>query len=774
MARRRKLPCRICLNNINKNTSVHFGSFLAELGENSLPVTILDALEKVMSVPLVINDVYPNQICQMCLGTLKASYELKMQFEESQSILQKYYKNIVDPSSFDKKQHAEQEEEVNFHGFLKNLGKSISAKFVTKHEGGSENDYKLEEPKILENKGNNIKNRYIIVDETDDGDSHETLLPKRNSDMGQDHIQSNENIKIIHLEDNEIPAAAIQEIQKPNTLSTEHKKNSEYVDVNENYDEALTIHNLKGSCIPEERTHFDQMDTISENSENMGCPKLEGSVDTEDKPYHGTSNIHYLCGNCQQLFSSENGYLEHLDSCENQQGDSFEGEGIKLDNPENSEEPGYSQKETPVDMNDDLILSALNMQFQCFNCKKFYKSQSGFARHLETCETQDDVENEALDDNFGNPRQPVHLKYTERENHIDMDDELIKSAMNMQFQCLHCKKLYLSEKRYIRHLETCEKKSCTTYSGVHIADASSEKPYILRNIQKEGTVDMEDELIKSALNMQYQCSYCRKIYASQVRYTKHQEICEKKHSDTLKNTKQKINKLWQCDLCERRFNQLKFLNHHVKAMHSSLGYTCKLCKITFRKRNSYCYHKLTKHSEQKYVCQYCGKKFFTNSSLKAHIHNHTDRTTAQCICPVCGKTFHYKGGLFYHMKKHTQERKYCCEFCDRKFYTLTAKKRHHRTHTGVRPYDCEVCGKKFFSSGELHKHEFIHKQERPYHCEFCGKGFTSSFNMKVHWFSHPGDFGCDVCSKNFVSVEVLKFHYRTKHKNFLKGETDSS
>ncbi|CAG9862632.1 unnamed protein product [Phyllotreta striolata] len=283
--------------------------------------------------------------------------------------------------------------------------------------------------------------------------------------------------------------------------------------------------------------------------------------------------------------------------------------------------------------------------------------------------------------------------------------------------------------------------------------------------------NIDKELLESALNLKYECTVCKKIFAREVRYKKHIEQCGSKTK--ISNTNDRFTPQSHCRYCPKSFNQQKYLNHHVNITHRIPFYTCEICKTKLKNKRAYSYHKMTKHTDVQHVCQYCGKTLVTAWALKLHIEIHTSRDTPQCVCPVCGKTFHYKGGLFYHMKQHTDERKYKCDFCDRSFYTLFAKKRHVRTHTGVRPYACQFCDKRFFSLGEKKRHEWIHTGTLPYRCKYCNKGFTSNYNMKVHCFNHAGDFACEYCNKSFIDDGVLQFHYKIKHKDLsLSGGED--
>lgn len=118
-------------------------------------------------------------ICSMCLGLLKIAYNLKMQFKNSEEVLMRHFREtlyslsdtneegetkndifqepspveiIVGSNKYGLKDilivEEEKPDQENFKGFLDNLGKTVTAKFVNKSKNSTKNIHE-EEPVVL-------------------------------------------------------------------------------------------------------------------------------------------------------------------------------------------------------------------------------------------------------------------------------------------------------------------------------------------------------------------------------------------------------------------------------------------------------------------------------------------------------------------------------------------------------------------------------------------------------------------------------------------------
>lgn len=284
---------------------------------------------------------------------------------------------------------------------------------------------------------------------------------------------------------------------------------------------------------------------------------------------------------------------------------------------------------------------------------------------------------------------------------------------------------------------------------------------ILKDLGIINPTPLEEELVVSALNKQLECTICKKVYSSETRFKTHISKCGKQmYKQVESNSNHFI-----CTICDQIFTEIESLKSHIQTIHKYKGITCNICGLSFPNRKRYSYHKFTRHCEKNYICDVCGKGFYITNLLKNHMKRHETEKATACICSVCGKSFNYKGALYYHMKMHNNIRNYNCDYCDRKFYTIMSKKRHLRTHTGERPYQCKLCRKRFFSTGELKKHQFVHTGVSSYICAFCNKHFSSKFNLNLHLTFYSGDYICKICDKSFISSDIVKFHFKRKHKN---------
>ncbi|XP_050300870.1 zinc finger protein 287-like isoform X2 [Anthonomus grandis grandis] len=156
--------CRICLTQSTTRYSLERQLKGSDVG----PVSIQEALEVVTNQKVLLNDNYPNTVCGMCFELLKISYDFVQQYKSSMEKLREQFGEVNQDSErklaqenveedakrqISNGKHApveilvgnekfnikdiliveeDTEESPDFQGFLKNLGKAVSASFVKK------------------------------------------------------------------------------------------------------------------------------------------------------------------------------------------------------------------------------------------------------------------------------------------------------------------------------------------------------------------------------------------------------------------------------------------------------------------------------------------------------------------------------------------------------------------------------------------------------------------------------------------------------------------
>lgn len=159
-------------------------------------------------------------------------------------------------------------------------------------------------------------------------------------------------------------------------------------------------------------------------------------------------------------------------------------------------------------------------------------------------------------------------------------------------------------------------------------------------------------------------------------------------------------------------------------------FECELCEKKFNLQSSCIRHQLVHTKEKKYKCDTCHENFALPQNLKEHIKTHTGERNF--ICVVCDKSFARSNTLKRHSRVHTGEKMYKCDICGKSVAHLLTLNEHKRIHTGEKPLQCPVCGKKFAYSGRWKKHKMLHTNDRPHKCKECPAQFVEKSPLTKH------------------------------------------
>lgn len=259
-----------------------------------------------------------------------------------------------------------------------------------------------------------------------------------------------------------------------------------------------------------------------------------------------------------------------------------------------------------------------------------------------------------------------------------------------------------------------------------------------------------------------QCDVCQKKFVNLKAFRKHL----KTHIE---------DRPFKCDVCPRTFTEGNYLNNHMRTHmpDEQKPHQCTVCDKRFIHANLLDKH-MQKHNEEKpYVCGVCGKGCYAENSLVKHMKIHEKRQESitvegeepappKHICDYCRTEFDDAGTLNVHIKQHKGNRPFQCTTCGKAFPQRFNLDLHLRTHTGERPFTCEVCQNGYVSKASLKIHMRTHTNERPFVCDFCGRAFRQSGDLTSHKRLHGTDtpIECTICRKRFTTLMKLKYHMR--------------
>ncbi|XP_061637344.1 zinc finger protein 28-like isoform X2 [Phyllopteryx taeniolatus] len=184
-------------------------------------------------------------------------------------------------------------------------------------------------------------------------------------------------------------------------------------------------------------------------------------------------------------------------------------------------------------------------------------------------------------------------------------------------------------------------------------------------------------------------------------------------SDSQNPLPAEVSKVFECDVCKKRFSRQLHLRRHLDTHKESLS------------------------------CHQCSRTFRSSAMLERHLLRHNEKTPQSFACPLCDQTFKSKKLLKSHESVHgddvrpfacdqfLQGKAFTCETCGAGFTLRQNLKRHNRIHTGERPFKCHVCGASFIQD-KLKAHMLIHGASKSFMCDLCGKTFLYNCQLKKH------------------------------------------
>ncbi|XP_073996798.1 uncharacterized protein isoform X2 [Rhodnius prolixus] len=460
----------------------------------------------------------------------------------------------------------------------------------------------------------------------------------------------------------------------------------------------------------------------------------------------------------------------------------------------------------------------LNRQYQCSNCKSFFKSTGGLRRHEVSCNSTSNANGK-----LGRSRKKVSIKIKEASqttiictdtpvglktlngqinNDNSSNEEPIIISKNpsavdrlKEYDFVEASNQTSSVTSSIvsSNVEvngtifedvvgalTSKEVNCTNSNLLALSSQADAGPPT-ENVDLIGNIIIkeEDEINENNLDVRYKCMHCDNVYKTFRGMRRHESNCKKKSlyrqaastdadeavlSETTFNSSDPLT-LNNDDVDETKCH---CCGEDKETAHTSGDFECKQCSKLFRLKSSLDRHARVVHNGFSHECPQCGAKCPDKGTLARHMYTHTGLKPYSC--PICKQEFSRK----YHLVRHNmqtgcdgKERPvFPCQVCGREFNRKDNLREHLRAHAGQtkrkKKYTCGCCGIECEATDILKLHKKIHNGERQYTCEFCHKKFPSSGSLKKHRRTHTGEkpYECLTCHRRFAAKETLNRHVR--------------
>ena len=128
-------------------------------------------------------------------------------------------------------------------------------------------------------------------------------------------------------------------------------------------------------------------------------------------------------------------------------------------------------------------------------------------------------------------------------------------------------------------------------------------------------------------------------------------------------------------------------------------FECPSCDSTFEHQRSLWLHKKSNHKnkiDEIFDCNICQAKFPTKYKLNSHIKN--VHTTEEVKCEICEKTFRNKFKLKMHtIEVHYEGENLKCDHCEKSYRFRNLLRKHIKSSHSEKTYECEICLFRFYS-----------------------------------------------------------------------------
>ena len=430
--------------------------------------------------------------------------------------------------------------------------------------------------------------------------------------------------------------------------------------------------------------------------------------ETKDSEVESKNEL-FVCQQCGQAFSTEQGFQEHIEATH----DDVEIHGENI----GEISPGDGLFSCPqCDKKFKQMYSVYRHQrivhektkFSCRKCGKSFEERRNLITHLEATnhgsKSQFDSEDGQDENSKGKseqnstlaPRKRGRLSKADMERRARRAIEKSEREALVQGEAKDChpaviilKRLTSQEiARYIRGISKRGRPS-----KAEIERRAKEKSEKEAQLQGEAK-DRQPVIILERLTTQEIARYlngekripnqgkhhpkkrARPSNAEKLRkkktkcYICHEDVSFGSMKTHIKTVHQKEGQGYTCETCHKTFNREYSLKRHVEADHLKIkDFLCSDCGKAFSEKTKLKVHLLSVHKKIRFDCKMCDKTFASKTHLRTHVKViHEEGIVANLKkCSKCSYSSTRKANLKRHILEVHENQKEKCDFCQKYF-----------------------------------------------------------------------------------------------------------
>uniref|UniRef100_A0A1B6JSE9 C2H2-type domain-containing protein n=1 Tax=Homalodisca liturata TaxID=320908 RepID=A0A1B6JSE9_9HEMI len=354
----------------------------------------------------------------------------------------------------------------------------------------------------------------------------------------------------------------------------------------------------------------------------------------------------------------------------------------------------------------------------------------------------------------------------EIENHNGAVDDCIDKCNNSRYSCGKCGKTFTRKDRLDRHQVTHSE--MRPFQCKYCSKSFKRNDKLVEHIKMfHWEISVKDKCSDLMCDV---CGDIDGVISVNVRENAQSvinlcEVCNLARQERMSDTTQTESKLFQCDLCPRRFSRKDHATRHRMSHLDVKPFECYICEKSFNRNDRLLRHMKIHPGAKPFACKVCSLSFTDREELKSHQMSHPVVKVKLHKCEICEKEYRDKDKLQRHLTTHVNYKPYTCELCGKSFKLQETLLSHQQVHSNWKPFKCQTCGMAFKIKETYKRHLLVHLNKPVYSCSMCSKTFKRSDKLKTHHLVHLDlkPFTCDICKSEFKRKDKYTRHRKQVH-----------